>query len=106
MENKEFPWLLLIPRRADIRQMNHLNESDRVQLMDEITLASNIMEKLFKTDVLNVAAIGIKTEQLHIHIISRNKDDALWPEVVWGQKMKTLSDDEQITRANYIKNAF
>ncbi|GHT92337.1 hypothetical protein FACS1894122_06050 [Alphaproteobacteria bacterium] len=106
MEDKEFPWILLIPRRANIRQMNQLNEKDRVQLMDEITIASNIMEKLFPADILNVAAIGNKTPQLHIHIICRHQDDFLWPEVVWGREMKKLTDKEQLVRADLIRAGF
>ncbi|GHU20543.1 hypothetical protein FACS189472_12060 [Alphaproteobacteria bacterium] len=106
MEDKEFPWLLLIPRRQNIRQMNQLSEKDRIQLMDEITMASDIMEKLFPTDILNVAAIGNKTPQLHVHIICRHKDDSLWPEVVWGRKMKKLTDEEQLIRADLIRSSF
>ncbi|MDR3151547.1 MAG: HIT family protein [Holosporaceae bacterium] len=106
MENKEFPWILLIPRRPGFRQMNQLILEDRVQLMEEITTCSFIMEKLFPTDVLNVAAIGNKTPQLHVHIISRNQNDSLWPGTVWGMEMKKLSAEEEQARAELIKTAF
>ncbi|MDR3187443.1 MAG: HIT family protein [Holosporaceae bacterium] len=106
MEDKEFPWLLLIPRRPNVRQMNQLCREDRLQLMEEITVASDLMEKLFPTDILNVAAIGNKTPQLHIHIISRNKDDSLWPEVIWGRQMQKLSDESKSARLGKIKAAF
>ncbi|MDR2067915.1 MAG: HIT domain-containing protein [Holosporaceae bacterium] len=106
MENKEFPWILLIPRRSNIRQMNQLCGEDRLQLMEEITVASNLMEKLFPTDILNVAAIGNKTPQLHIHIISRKMDDSLWPEVVWGRQMQKLSDASRNDRLGKIQAAF
>ncbi len=106
MEDKEFPWILLIPRRPNLKQMNHLNLQDQATLMKEITMASNIMEKLFPTDILNVAAIGNKTPQLHIHIISRNKNDSLWPEVVWGKDMKKLTKEERDERAVKIQAEF
>ena len=105
MEDKEFPWILLIPRRHNLRQMNHLNLEDRTQLMEE-TLASNIMEKLFPADILNVAAIGNKTPQLHVHIISRNKEDSLWPEVIWGRDMRKLTEEEKNERVAMIQSAF
>ncbi|MDR1335086.1 MAG: HIT domain-containing protein [Holosporaceae bacterium] len=106
MEDKEFPWIFLIPRRANIRQMNQLSREDRCVLMEEITTASNLMEQLFPTDILNVAAIGNKTPQLHVHIISRNKQDSLWPEVVWGKQMKKLSEEEKEHNLSRIKAAF
>jgi diadenosine tetraphosphate (Ap4A) HIT family hydrolase len=31
-----------------------------------------------------MAAIGNVVPQLHIHIVARSGDDALWPKPVWG----------------------
>ena len=106
MEDKIFPWILLIPMRENIVQMNQLNEKDSLILMREINLASNIMEKLFNPDRLNVAAIGNKTPQLHIHIISRKESVPLWPETVWGQKMEKLPEEAICTRVKLLKEAF
>ena len=106
MEDKVYPWILLIPMKNDITQINQLSEDDSFQLMREINFASNVMEKIFKTDRLNVAAIGNKTPQLHIHIISRTKDDALWPETIWGQNIEKLSESDRISRSTLIKEEF
>lgn len=106
MEDKEFPWILLIPRVPGICQINHLSKENRLQLMDEISIASDIMEKIFPTDILNVATIGNKTPQLHVHIISRIKDDSLWPEPIWGKDMKKLSESERADRAQKIRKEF
>lgn len=106
MEDKEFPWVLLIPRRANILQINQLTSEDQIQLMKEIDFVSDIMEKLFPCDRLNVAAIGNKTPQLHVHIICRTETDSLWPETVWGQQMRKLTSEEAHTRAEKIREVF
>ncbi|MDR0695472.1 MAG: HIT domain-containing protein [Holosporales bacterium] len=106
MEDKEFPWILLVPMRDCVTQMNHLREEDAIQLIKEINISSDIMEELFETDRLNVAAIGNKTSQLHVHIISRRMMDSLWPNTVWGQKMATLSDQERDARASCLRDRF
>lgn len=106
LETKSYPWILLIPRRPNLLQINHLSESDQQQLMAEIRIASDIMEKLFPTDRLNVAAIGNKTPQLHIHIISRTIDDPLWPETVWGQPMDSLEGADLEKRVQLLRDAF
>jgi diadenosine tetraphosphate (Ap4A) HIT family hydrolase len=33
---------------------------------------------------LNIAAIGNVVSQLHLHVIGRRREEALWPRVVWG----------------------
>jgi len=105
MEDKEIPWILLIPRIENIKQINQLPLDNQLQLMREINFASSIMEELFECDRLNVAAIGNKTPQLHIHIICRTEADPFWPETVWGREMEKLSPEENDARANLlIKN--
>ncbi len=106
MENKEFPWILLIPRVPNVTQINQLSVEQQSILMKEIDFCSNIMEKLFDCDRLNVAAIGNETPQLHIHIICRTKSDSLWPETVWGQEMRILSDKEAQNRAEKLISTF
>ena len=106
MEDKEFPWVLLIPRRKNVLQINQLPARSQLQLMREINAVSNIMEKLFPCDRLNVAAIGNKCPQLHLHIICRTKNDSLWPETVWGKEMQKLTDEELKSRLEKIRHAF
>ena len=72
-DNSKFPWLILIPRRKNIKDMTELNSKDQVLLMKEIIYVSKIVKKLFKTSKLNVEKIGNIVPQLHIHIIARKK---------------------------------
>ncbi|MBN2675963.1 MAG: HIT domain-containing protein [Alphaproteobacteria bacterium] len=105
-DKKDFPWLFLVPRRENTVQMNTLSQEDQIQLMKEITFASNIMEKLFPCDRINVAAIGNMTPQLHVHIICRTKSDQYWPDVIWNKPMDRLSKEEILKRAEIIRNQF
>lgn len=106
LNNTVIPWIFLIPRRENVKQINQLSLEDSTQLMMEINLCSNIMEKLFQTDRINVAAIGNKTEQLHVHVISRQKIDEVWPETVWGLQLEKLNSEKLADRAQDFVLAF
>lgn len=82
-DNSHFPWLFLVPRRNRVAKMMDLSLSDQTQLMQEIDCAQKIVWDLFKPTQLNVAAIGNKTPQLHIHVIARYSTDPAWPATVW-----------------------
>jgi diadenosine tetraphosphate (Ap4A) HIT family hydrolase len=85
MRDANYPWLILVPRRADVAEIVDLEESDRVQLMAEISLASGALrEEATACDKLNVAALGNMVRQLHVHVIARRIGDAAWPRPVWG----------------------
>ena len=78
-----FPWVILVPRVEKVQEIHQLVEADRQQLMNEITMLSNVMSHFFKPDKLNVGALGNIVPQLHIHIVARFKTDTLWPHGVW-----------------------
>ena len=59
-----------------------------MQLIKELDIAQKALMQLCTPDHLNVAAIGNKTPQLHIHVIGRFKNDPAWPSTVWDHPMK------------------
>jgi len=83
MNDANFPWLILVPRRAGVSEIIDLGDEQSL-LMDEIALVSRALKVESRCDKLNVAAIGNVVPQLHIHIVARRKDDAAWPKPVWG----------------------
>jgi diadenosine tetraphosphate (Ap4A) HIT family hydrolase len=83
MNDADFPWLILVPRRVGVSEIIDLGAAQST-LMDEIALVSRALKDETGCDKLNVAAIGNMVPQLHVHIVARRKDDPLWPKPVWG----------------------
>ncbi|MDB5617937.1 HIT family protein [Tardiphaga sp.] len=84
IKDANYPWLMLVPRRADTVEIIDLDEVEQGQLMTEINRVSRALKEVTKCDKLNVAALGNMVPQLHIHIVARRKTDAAWPRPVWG----------------------
>ena len=84
MNDAAYPWLILVPRLTDAREIIDLSAADRVRLMDEIAWASQALKDLQRPDKINVGALGNMVPQLHIHVLGRFKDDPAWPKPVWG----------------------
>lgn len=104
MNNSLFPWLILVPRADNVKELIDLPESDRYMLMDEISLAAEVIKSLFKPDKLNIAALGNQVPQLHIHVIARFRQDAAWPHPVWGRGSKIY--DEPASLIDVLKKKF
>ena len=66
-----FPWLMLVPRRANMQELFDLGAAEQGMLMREITAVSRMLKELTKADKINVEAIGNATPQLHIHVVAR-----------------------------------
>ena len=84
VNDRTYPWLLLVPRRAGLVDLTDLPRADRITLADEIQLTAEALKALGRCDKLNVASLGNQVPQLHVHIIVRRTDDAAWPKPIWG----------------------
>lgn len=86
MNDATYPWCILVPQRANIREIHALERPDQQQLMQEIAEVSAAMETAFAADKMNVAALGNIVPQLHVHVIARFEADPAWPAPVWGRQ--------------------
>lgn len=95
MDNKLFPWLILVPKRAGASEWIDLEREDQHQLSDEIAIVSHIFKAVVTPDKLNIAALGNQVKQLHIHLIGRYAHDAAWPQPVWGGAREYYDEAER-----------
>lgn len=86
LNDSTMPWLILVPRRKGVREIYELGEADRLTLMEEVTIASKVIEELYSPDKINVGALGNIVDQLHIHVIGRSVADRAWPGPAWGSR--------------------
>ena len=88
MNDRRFPWVVLVPRRPNAIELFDLDAASRATLSNEIARAAERLKDWARTrggsDKMNVGAIGNLVPQLHVHVVSRRRGDALWPGTVWG----------------------
>ncbi|NWB85183.1 HIT domain-containing protein [Pseudomonas gingeri] len=102
-----YPWFILVPRRADISEVFQLEATDQQQLWRETTELAQLLEVTFKADKMNVAALGNVVSQLHMHVIVRRRDDVAWPAPVWGkQPARPYTEEEVMVIREQLRVAF
>ena len=84
-----WPWIVLIPRVTEARELEDLSATARGMLMDEIVQAGFAVRAIGEAlgrpvGKLNVGQLGNVTPQLHVHVVGRSPDDPAWPGPVWG----------------------
>ncbi|MBN3561625.1 HIT domain-containing protein [Aliamphritea spongicola] len=84
MNDANYPWFILVPRRAGATEIYHLPEEEQQQLIHESSFLAENLHDIFAARKMNVAAIGNMVPQLHVHHVVRYEDDAAWPAPVWG----------------------
>jgi diadenosine tetraphosphate (Ap4A) HIT family hydrolase len=85
IDDRTYPWLLLVPRRRGVSEITDLGAIERAHLMTEITQVADALKAETDCHKINIAALGNVVPQLHVHVIARFREDAAWPRPVWGQ---------------------
>lgn len=96
MNDSQYPWFILVPRKAGLKESIDLDDAEQLLLMKESAKLSQLLKEVFNPDKLNVAALGNMVPQLHIHHIARFKSDAAWPAPVWGKFPSIPYTNEQV----------
>lgn len=85
MNDAQYPWCILVPRRREMREIYELAPADRTQLLHESCVLGRVLMDTFQGDKLNIGALGNLVPQLHLHHVVRFEHDAAWPAPVWGR---------------------
>lgn len=83
-KDANYPWVILVPKRENIREIYHMSEDDQTQLIRESSHLSEVMTSIYAPTKMNIAALGNQVPQLHVHHVARFDSDPAWPNPIWG----------------------
>lgn len=96
MNDAQYPWFILVPRREEVSELFQLGVDEQRQLWQETTFLAETLKDTFGADKMNVATLGNVVSQLHMHVIVRRREDAAWPAPVWGRHPAVAYSSEQV----------
>ncbi len=98
MNDRRFPWCILVPRRPDLRELHDLDTQALSAVMSEVATVSRALAAHCEPCKINVGALGNLVPQLHIHVVARHQTDAAWPGPVWGHGQAEGYEDSEAAR--------
>ena len=84
MNDRRWPWLILVPHRPGAVEIHDLTPLDQAMLSFETSLVAQALKRVTDCGKINVGSLGNMVPQLHVHVIARFVTDAAWPKPVWG----------------------
>ena len=89
-DDARWPWLVLVPRRPALVELEDLAPAERARLMEEVVRAGAAVRAAgaaagIPVDKLNVGALGNVVAQLHVHVVGRRREgDPAGVGPIWG----------------------
>nr|WP_281435029.1 HIT family protein [Rhizobium lemnae] len=102
LKDSRWPWLMLVPQRADKTEIFELTPLDQTMLTFETNLVAEALKTVTKARKINVGALGNIVSQLHVHIVARQEGDPNWPGPIWGHGSATPWADD--AKQNFLTN--
>ena len=84
MDDARYPWLLLVPRVANIAEWMELDGNQQRLLLAEVNQTGKLLRAEPGVEKLNIGALGNVVRQFHVHLVGRHAGDPAWPGPVWG----------------------
>lgn len=88
IDDHEFPGYCRVIWTAHVVEMTDLSPADRMHLMGIVFKLESIVREVTGADKINLASFGNVVPHLHWHVIPRWRDDAYFPQPVWGLKQR------------------
>ncbi|HXV32202.1 MAG TPA: HIT family protein [Sinorhizobium sp.] len=106
MNDRRWPWLILIPQREEVSEIFELSPLDQTMLTFETNMVATALKKVTGAEKINIGALGNIVRQLHVHVIARTEGDPNWPGPVWGfgKAEPWPGDDHQAFAARILEN--
>jgi len=64
MNNSNYPWFILVPKKNYISELFELSTAEQTTLIEEISWVSKIIKSHFHADKINIANLGNVVQQL------------------------------------------
>lgn len=84
MNDRRYPWLILVPRVRGITELTDLEDAVQADLCRESLRVCAILKQEYPQRKLNTGVLGNVVPQLHLHHVMRETGDPAWPGPVWG----------------------
>jgi diadenosine tetraphosphate (Ap4A) HIT family hydrolase len=94
MNDKRWPWLIVVPRRQGLVELTDLDTEGRAVLIEEAARAAHFLKAHAAAHKINIGALGNIVRQLHLHVVARTVGDPAWPRPVWGHGVRRPYEED------------
>lgn len=86
-EKAQIPWIKIFTKE-EFKELSDLPPQLYTKLFELVLECEKALRAFYKPDKINVASFANYVPRVHIHLMARFKNDAFFPECMWGQRQR------------------
>lgn len=90
-EEAQVPWIKIFTKQ-NYKELSDCPINLQKELFEKILLCEKAMIEFYKPEKINIASFGNYLPRVHFHIMARFKEDAFFPESMWGRQQREIRD--------------
>lgn len=90
-EEAQVPWIKIFTKES-YKELSDCPCNLQKELFDKILLCEKAMIEFYKPQKINIASFANYVPRVHFHIMARFKEDAFFPECMWGKQQRAARD--------------
>ena len=98
-EDQVFPGWTVVVFRRHATELFHLAPTERIQMMEEVTLMAKTLAQVFDARKINYELLGNQLPHIHWHLIPRLANDPYPLEPVWRVSHEPVRPTAEALRA-------
>ena len=88
IDDAHYPGFCRVVWNSHVKEMSDLTPAQRSRTMHVTMKVEQVLRQVMQPEKINLASLGNMTPHVHWHIIPRYRDDAHFPQPIWGMQQR------------------
>ncbi|EPP1572731.1 HIT domain-containing protein [Campylobacter lari] len=90
-ENSQIPWVKIFTKE-NYRELSDCPTFLQNMLFQYVLACELILREYYNPEKINIASFANYVPRVHFHVMARFKEDAFFPECMWGKQQREIKD--------------
>ncbi|MBF7046611.1 HIT family protein [Campylobacter volucris] len=90
-ENSQIPWIKIFTKES-YKELSDCPIFIQKMLFDFILISEKSLKEYYNPEKINIASFANYVPRVHFHVMARFKEDAFFPECMWGKQQRKMKD--------------